>query len=517
MATLMQPAAREPSKKKKREMIGRFLKENVLGLMARLTDVFNEASLYRSASSTVDEQRRCIKAMEELIRIGRSSIRIARPQVRISTELTITSFLICVQISACVLSAMSHGDLRAPSFSCWSAMVRNLDEDLELLLETTFFIIHNYWDTFDAATKRVARELVEFLLDKYPKLLEDYINKLPHFTSLNGLSDLERRLGELRQPVDNRTALQLLAERVRHENSGVVLQALRELATFLEKQQGYIQSSVVSEQPDSVVSTLARALLDCASKYAGEQNEISQLCTQSLGFMGCLDPNRIETVRAERSLVVLSNFSQSGETTDFALRLIEDVLVKSFLAATDTRFQGLLSYVMQELLERCDIASSIHMQTSREGDRIYRKFIALSEETREVITPFLTSRYRLGPMVQQPIEYPVFRAGRMYANWVRNLTLDLLRRPQNPFAELIFEPLCRVIRVKDISAAEFLFPYLVLHVIVGEESGEDVRNNVLRELLAVLQHEVPSSATFAEREDKKLYYEVIPTAFFTDN
>lgn len=82
MATLMQPAAREPGKKKKRELIGRFLEENVLGLMARLTDVFNEASLYRSASSTVDEQRRCIRAMEELIRIGKSWIRIARPQVR---------------------------------------------------------------------------------------------------------------------------------------------------------------------------------------------------------------------------------------------------------------------------------------------------------------------------------------------------------------------------------------------------------------------------------------------------
>ncbi|KAK8104021.1 protein kinase rad3 [Apiospora kogelbergensis] len=492
MASLIQGDTRQ-----KKQATGRFLSQNALGMMARLTDIFNEPMSSRSTTFKIDEQKRCIKAMEEMIRIGKTNIRIARPQ-----------------ISACVLSAIGQDELRTCSFSCWSAMIFCLDDDdVEVLIETTFFIINHYWSFFDESSRLRCKELLQFLIDKYATMLVAYISKLPSFSHISELSEVEAKLSGLRKPVDSRTAFQLLAERVQHENSGVVLQALRELTSYLQRQQDYIQASAVSEQPDTVLPALTRALLDCASRYAGEQNEISQLCTQSIGLVGCLDPNRVETVREERHLVVLSNFDNHGETTDFVLRLLEDVLVKSFLAATDTKQQGLLSYAMQELLERCDIASAIRMAGSRDGtrdaERIYRKFISLPDETREVITPFLESRYRLGPMAQQQVDYPIFRQGRPYATWMRQFALDLLRRPQNPFSGLIFEPLCHVIRIKDLSTAEFLFPYLVLHVIISKEGNDEVGTDVLRELLTVLQHEVRDSASYIEREEKKLYYEAI--------
>ncbi|KAK8061288.1 hypothetical protein PG994_007654 [Apiospora phragmitis] len=481
MASLIQGDPRQ-----KKLATGRFLSQNALGMMARLTDIFNEPMSSRSTTFKIDEQKRCIKAMEEMIRIGKINIRIARPQ-----------------ISACVLSAIGQDELRACSFSCWSAMIFCLDDDdVEVLIETTFFIINHYWNFFDEHTRLGCKELIQFLLDKYEHMLVAYISKLPSFSHISDLSGVEARLSGLRKPVDNRTAFQLLAERVQHENSGVVLQALRELTSYLQRQQDYIQASAVSEQPDTVVAALIRALLDCASRYAGEQNEISQLCTQSIGLVGCLDPNRVEIVREERHLVVLSNFDDHGETTDFVLRLLEDVLVKSFLAATDTKQQGLLSYAMQELLERCDIASAIRMAGSRDGtrdaDRIYRKFLSLSDETREAWSNG-TATSRL----------PLFRQGRPYATWMRHFALDLLRRPQNPFSGLIFEPLCHVIRIKDLSTAEFLFPYLVLHVIISKEGTQDICGDVLRELLIVLQHEVQDNASYIEREEMKLYYEAI--------
>jgi serine/threonine-protein kinase ATR len=110
-------------------------------------------------------------------------------------------------------------------------------------------------------------------------------------------------------------------------------------------------------------------------------------------------------------------------------------------------------------------------------------------------------------MAYQQIEYPIFRPGRSYGNWMRNLTLDCLRRPQTHFASLIFEPLCRLIRVKDLSIAEFLFPYVIVHIILGEEILEEQRAIILRELLSVLRYELPSHASYAEREDRKLYCE----------
>jgi serine/threonine-protein kinase ATR len=412
---------------------------------------------------------------------------------------------------------MSHDELRSSAFSCWAALILCLDEDdVEGLVETTFFIISHYWAVFDHASQERSRKLIEFLLDKHTSILQEMISKLPSLSHIAELSEAEKRLNGFRTPVDNRTAFNLLAERIGHENSGVVLQALRELTSYLQRQQGYLQASAVSEQPDSVISTLARALLDCSSKFSTERHEINRLCTQSLGLLGCLDPNRVETVRAERQITIEHNFTKAEEMSDFIIVLLEDVMVKSFLSATDSNFQGLLSYAMQELLDRIDMSAAIHMHAhpvrgdskQADADRLHRLWLAMSEGAREVLIPFLSSRYKLQAMAPQLAEYPIFRPGRPYASWMRTFALDLLRRPQSTFTEYTFEPLCRVIKMKDLSIAEFLFPFLVLHVIMGDQTTENVKASIMDELLNVLQHEPPKDASYGEREDKKLYYEV---------
>lgn len=78
MATMIL-AANKDTKHKKGSVIGRFLQSYILGLMARLTDVINDSV---SAHPPVLEQRRCIRALEEMIRLCKSYARIARPQVR---------------------------------------------------------------------------------------------------------------------------------------------------------------------------------------------------------------------------------------------------------------------------------------------------------------------------------------------------------------------------------------------------------------------------------------------------
>ncbi|KAI1436976.1 phosphatidylinositol 3 [Xylaria sp. CBS 124048] len=475
---------------KKKSSTGRFLHHHALGLMAQLTDIINDSSVIRAP---FHERMRCIKAMEEMILVGKNDVRIARPQ-----------------ISACILAAMSHDELREVAFSCWTSMLFSFEEsEVDILIETTFYLINQYWTSFGDASQQLSKTLITFLLEKQQRTIEKYIGKLPSFSHINELSDIESQLSKLRSPVDNRTAFSLLAERLAHETSGVVLHALRELAEYLQRHQGYLQASAISEQPDSIVSSLARALLNCVSRYNGFHSEISDLCTQCIGLIGCLDPNRIETVREESQIIVTSNFEDSRQVTEFVFFLLEKVLVQSFVSATDTKLQGFLSYAIQELLDRGNIAEAVKMEGLSEGEAVYRRWCSLSQSAQEILTPFITSRYRLTPMSYQHIEYPIFRPGKSYGNWMRNLTLDCLRKPQTPFAMLIFEPLCRLIRVKDLSIAEFLFPYLIVHMILGEEISEQERTSVLRELLNVLQYELPADASYAEREDRKLYCEVI--------
>lgn len=388
-------------------------------------------------------------------------------------------------------------------------MLTRMDEaDVEAQIETTFFIIGYYWKCFDGATKKKARNLIATLLDRYQRILIDYANRLPSLKHIEELADLSKALDHLRPPLDVRDTFAVFAQRLKHENPGVVEQALVELRAFLEKHQDYLQSSAISGQPDTVVTALTRSLLDCSAKYNGWQTDISRLCAEAIGLIGCLDSNRLETAREQKQFVVVHNFEDASETTDFVAFLLENVLVKAFLSTTDTKFQGFLCYAMQELLERTDFRFTATGQGQGVNEAIYRKWLAFSENTREVLTPFLSSRFVVAPMPIQTTEYPIFRPEKSYAVWVRAFVLDLLRNGQNLFSQALFEPLCRLIKVKDLAVAEFLLPYVVLHVIVGQEHKDEFRNKVSAELVAVLKHQPPETASYVEKEDAKLFYQV---------
>lgn len=411
-------------------------------------------------------------------------------------------------MSACLVSAISQEALRAASFSCWVALLTHLDEeDVQALIETTFFIVKHYWPTFDEPTAKAARDMLTHLLQKHQSVVEEYICKLPSLSHIDELASIDTKLMSLRPVMAMDQTLGVFTERLAHDNSGVVHQALTELVPFLRDNQSGLCTSAVSQMPDKAITSILRALLDCVSKYNGVQVDISRLCVESIGLIGCLDSNQIETVREKRSIVVLHNFEDPGETTDFVLFLLQEVLVPSFLSATDTKLQGFLSYAMQELLDRSDVKTSVAQQNIGrvDGESIYRKWVALPENTREVLTPFMSSRYMVAPMPPVTVEYPIFHAGKPYVNWLRSFVVDLLRKGQNGYAELMFEPLTRVIRVKDLSTAEFLLPYLVLHVLIGTQSTPVEREQVVGELLGILEHRPAEDASYMEKEETKRF------------
>lgn len=384
------------------------------------------------------------------------------------------------------------------------------EEDIEALIETSFFIVGRYWSDLNASTAEVAKNMLTLLLDQHEAVVSSYVSRLPSLAHISALSGIDSRLNKLRPALVAEEALDIFAQRISHDNSGVVQQALKELVPYLKDNQSALYTSAISQRPDAVITTLLRGLLDCACKHAGTQTDIPQLCAECVGLIGCLDSNRIETVREQRSIVILNNFETANEMTDFTLFLLEVVLVPAFLSATDTKLQGFLSFAMQELLDRSEIKAACDMQSTGMlgGSEIYRKWIALPETVREVVTPFLSSHYMVAPMVPAPIEYPLFRPERLYANWLRSFAIDLLRKGQSPFADMIFEPLTRVIRVKDLSTAEFLLPYLVLHILTGSRSTQLERDQVVGELMGILQHQPEKDASYLEREDMKRFCHV---------
>ncbi|KAF5636368.1 UVSB PI-3 kinase [Fusarium tjaetaba] len=489
MAKMMIPANKE-TRAKKSDHTARFIHSQLLGLMACLFDVINDQSL------PDPERRRYIRAMEEMIRVSRGYASTARPQM-----------------SACLLSTLAQDALREASFSCWASMLTHLEEtDVEALLETTFFVVTRYWPFMNESTALLAQQMLKSLVDEFDHLVAKYIVKLPSLRHIPELRDIETKMDQHRPAtLAVEEVLEAFAERICHENSGVALQALTELIPYLQENQAALHTSEISLQSDIGVVALMRSLLDCASKYSGFPGDIARLCTEAMGLIGCLDPSKIETVREQRSIVILNNFATNEETTDFVLFLLEEALVPAFLSTTDVKFQGFLSFAMQELMGRCDIKAACAMENSgmKGGNDIYRKWVAMPETVREVVAPFLASRYVVAPMPHTEIEYPLFRPGRPYPSWLRVYVLDLLRKGQTPFADLIFEPLARVIRVKDLSIAEFILPYIVLHTLLGSRTTQQERDDILGELLAILQYQPAETASYQEKEDMRRYCHLV--------
>lgn len=411
---------------------------------------------------------------------------------------------------------MAQKNLQASAFSAWQTMLTNLEEeDVEMMLESTFSTIIQRWDSFDDTTQQRAQETLQYLLKDRRSCVEFMIPSLPSLSQFPLLADIDQQLEKLRGPIDTAQAFHVFSRRVSHENSGVVSQALVELKAYLQLHQSFLQASAISEQPHIVVGQLVRSILDSCVRFNDSHHDIAQLAAECIGLIGSLDSNRVESIREQHEMVVVSNFSDPGETTDFVLFLLEEVMVKAFLSATDTSLQGFLSFVMQDLLEKCDfrdICGPI-LRSGRQNeadDEIYRKWLRLPQSVQQTLTPFLTSKYSVSHMAKVETKYPVFRpktsrSDKMYNSWLKTFVLDLLQKPMNVNAELIFPPLCRAIRIKDLSVASFMLPYVVLHVII--EGNDEQRKEIGGELLAVLEYQ-GTSDLHVKKEEIKLCSEV---------
>lgn len=411
--------------------------------------------------------------------------------------------------------ALEQSELQGCAFSAWESMLRCLgDDDVETMLESTFSLIIQHWKSFDTSTRTRAEATLQYLNESRGRLIRNMIFNLPSLSGIPELADIESKIDSLRTPTDVGNGFLIFKRRLGHEDPGVVSQTLVELKAYLQSHQSFLQASAISEQPDVVVGQLVRSVLDTCVKYNEWQNDIAVLSAECLGLVGCLDPNRVESVRERREMVVVSNFHNQVESTDFVLYILEEAIVPAFLSAKDPSLQGFFSYVMQELLEKCSFKDVVGDNTKNGGARstepLLQRWLALPVRIQEILTPFLTSKYSLAPMEMPKYNYPIFRPemmppNKLYNAWLRAFALDLLQKPFHVCTQLIFPPLCRAIRIKDVSVASFILPYLVLHVVV--DGTDKNREDIGAELLSVLEYDVPAESSI-RREDMKSCIEV---------
>ncbi|CAG8408820.1 unnamed protein product [Penicillium salamii] len=454
----------------KKADLSQFIEEHVLGIITQFANAINDFQVRQ----TLAEKRRNIKAIEEMINIAQGHVSSALPQV-----------------CACLRSALDIEELCDYAFSAWKTLISSLsEEDLEPMIDQTLAIVIRYWDNLTGESRERAFELIDHILTNHSTLVRDTFNTMPSLASIPELALFEAKINDLRAQMDVRSQFLALIRRCQSENSTVVEQALKELAPFLSTNEEFLHDSVLSEQPDPVIAQLTRSLLDCCVKFSTNSDGITLLSARCLGLVGCLDPNRVETIKEKKDILVLSNFDRMEETVAFILFFLQHVLVEAFLSASNTRAQGFLAWAMQGLLKFCKL-NALLTQRSRDlqGDEKHQRWMELPESVRNTLTPFLTSTYTVTVVTNHAeVKYPLFSPNMTHSEWLRTLVQDLLQTGNGDNAKMVFSISSRVVKGQDISISSFLLPFAVLNRIVGgtEQEQQDLQN----ELMSVLSHPI---------------------------
>lgn len=366
------------------------------------------------------------------------------------------------------------------------------EDDIATLVDPTFAIVVQHWDSFVADIQKEAYEMISYLLKSHSSMICDIVHTLPSLAPVPLMAKFEEELGGLKARMGIKHHYQAFSQRCQNENVTVVFRALSELAEYLVENQGFLHETANSEQPDPVVGQLARSILDTSVLFNNTHPEISILCAKCIGLVGCLDPTRIEAVREKKEILVLSNFGRDDEANDFVIFFLREVLVKAFLSATNSRSQGFLAYAMQELLSISEIKESVRPRPrDAPFDANYRRWVSLPESVRTTLMPFTNSKYFVTAGISQlPSTYPLYDAKMGHGQWLRTFTFDLLKRKVGDGkVQTIFSVISRIIRFQDISISNFLLPFACLNVIINGNDREKLE--IGRELLLVLHEPLP--------------------------
>ncbi|KAH0602256.1 uncharacterized protein H6S33_009866 [Morchella sextelata] len=433
------------SAESKEAPLDEFFKLNVLGIFTEFM------TLLKEAPTPMVEKIRIIKAIEEMVILAGGYISGALPQ-----------------ICACLQSALETEQLRTSALYAWSAIITTLPaEVISPLLVQTFSVILQYWNDFQDDARKRAQEIITHFFNKYSRTIEKDVGMIPSLALIPSSSHFETQLKEWRCSIGVKQRFDLLSRRCRHENVAVVEQALIELTGFIRENQAFIHTAAINEQPDEVVPQLIRTLLDVVVAFKNTdlnsnpkvQLNIQRLCAESLGLIGAVDPNRVETTREIRDMMVLHNFEKADESVEFVVFFLEEKVVKAFLSATDTKVQAFLAFGMQELLRFIEVG--VDVSRSR-GARVPQSIVAaerwasFSTTARSALTPFLGSKY----ILQQKAQVSSY-----------------------------------------ISISLFLLPFVTLNVIIAGEDSD--RKNIASEILAVLRPTEGSESIMASENLKQ--------------
>ncbi|TID16683.1 hypothetical protein CANINC_004135 [Pichia inconspicua] len=277
------------------------------------------------------------------------------------------------------------------------------------------------------------------------------------------------------------------------DNKWVTLQALNDFHKYLSKLQSE-RLGLVESDIKLAFAAIVKLLVSKEAVYMGEQNdldlEISHKSANVISIVGNLD---FMSTQISRKAHVYDNVStfllvtnlQKQKSSDvgngsetFSIHFLENVLVKSFIAAVDPDDQKRLAFAIQEYLILCNFSPQI--------------WDSFDDLTRNVLEPLRTSKY--GYRIKSPnINFPIFDINKDYATWLVECVAAVLKSCAALAHEVFNAPpqvqvLCSLIPTLDLAVSKFVFPYAVLMLIVT--GTENIKSDFHKEILTILNNDL---------------------------
>ncbi|XP_050363920.1 serine/threonine-protein kinase ATR [Argentina anserina] len=359
-------------------------------------------------------------------------------------------------------------------------------------------------DESPAHLDKVVQILEELVLNnRY--ILKEHIREFPPLPSIPALTEVNKALQEARGSMTLRDRLRDIVDGLNHDSLNVRYMVVCELKKLLNLEREGVTSLITAEAGADmeILSSLIRSLLKgCAeeSRRAVGQR-LKLVCADCLGALGAVDPAKLKAFSCQRFKIECSD-------DDLIYELIQKQLARAFRAAPDTIIQDSAVVAIQELLKIAGCEASLHENTAapmsapkgkdpqlgsasgmmttdgknemtRRGQRLWDRF---SDYVKEIIAPYLSSRFQLPNVADPAFAGPIYRPSMSFRRWIFFWIRKLTTHATGSRAR-IFNA-CRGIVRQDMQTAIYLLPYLVLNAVC--HGTEEARDGITQEILYVL-------------------------------
>lgn len=386
-------------------------------------------------------------------------------------------------------------ELTDVTLSTWLLFLKNLaPQDVGPHIVATSATIASLWPSLFPTARQTAKECLRFIVFDIGDLSGRHLDEVVDLRNIPELGDIHQELMRRRASWDPREKLHKILAQLNSDNYAITLHFLGELKTLMSVDHpDFVRSLASGDAFDPLVGKIQTSLFHIASRDGDDIERLRLLAFECMGILGAADPDRCEIGSNDSRMVVRSNFTDENESFMFVIHLIE-VLVGTFRSTSDIKYQGRLSYTIQELLRHCGFTSVLLAPKGVSIPvKVRSRWNSLPPHILETITPMLEGRFQNMENPLDPPARPIYPQQNTYREWLQLWTTYLISRARGNTAQNIFSVLRPALRNKDVGVAHHLLPHLVLNILL---SGEDLDvKDIKKELLTVLEDQVDERST----------------------